>query len=249
MQQSFTAEVESSNIVGYQKIALNANKMDILGQSFQTIGSEATSVQSIGVDGNFSEEGTDWIMVWDDATAAYTRLYYWGDSVDGVFADDSYENSLGAGWGDPDQIVVSATINPGRAFWANAYEGGSLVLCGEVPSSGEVPTLANKMKLVANPYPVATDVQTIGVSGNFSEEGTDWIMVWDDVNAAYTRLFYWGDSVDGVFTDDTYETSLGAGWGDPDQIVVNYTIPAGRGFWVNAYEGGSLVFADPIATE
>lgn len=244
---AFTAEVESSNIVGYQKIALNANKMDILGQSFQTIGSEATSVQSIGVDGNFSEEGSDWIMVWDDETRTYTRLYYWGDSVDGVFADDSYATSLGAGWGDPDQIVVSASVNPGRGFWAQAENGGSLVISGEVPSSGEVITSANKMKLVANPYPVATDVQTIGVSGDFSEEGSDWIMVWDDETRTYTRLYYWGDSVEGVFTDDSYATTLGAGWGDPNQIVVNYTIPAGRGFWVNSELGGSLVFADPTA--
>ena len=222
--------------------------MDILGQSFQTIGAESTSVQAIGVDGDFSEEGGDWIMVWDDATATYTRLYYWGESVDGVFADDSYETSLGAGWGDPGQIAMSATINPGRGFWGSAENGGYLVLSGEVPSSGEVSTLANKMKLVANPYPVATDVQTIGVSGDFSEEGGDWIMVWNDATAAYTRLYYWGDSVDGVFTDDTYETSLGAGWGDPGQIVINYTIPAGRGFWVNSELGGSLVFADPTAS-
>ena len=98
--------------------------MAILGQSFQAIGAESTSVQDIDVAGDFSQEGTDWIMVWDDGAETYTRLYYWGASVDGVFTDDTYTTSLGAGWGDGNQIVMSATINPGRGFWGNAENGG-----------------------------------------------------------------------------------------------------------------------------
>ena len=244
---AFTAEVTSSNTVGYQKITLAANKMDILGQSFKTIGENTTSVQAIDVAGDFSQVGGDWIMVWDDEAETYTRLYYWGASVDGVFTDDTYTTSLGAGWGDPGQIVVDLNVNPGRGFWGNAENGGTIILKGEVPTSGEISAEANKMKLVVNPYPVDTDIQTIGVGGNFSQVGGDWIMVWDSENETYTRLYYWGASVDGVFTDDTYTTSLGAGWGDPGQIVIRHTIPAGHGFWVNAENGGSLVFANPMA--
>ena len=120
--------VVSSNIVGYEKISLEANAMDILAVQFQTVGGGEVSIQDITVDGQFSELGGDWIQWWDPETRKYQKAFYWGESVDGVFdpSDEDYENPLGAGWGDPDQYIVEATIKAGQGFWSQAVKGGTL---------------------------------------------------------------------------------------------------------------------------
>ena len=240
--------------------------MDILGAQFNPISGEA-SIQDIGVSGNFSISGGDWIMWWDpngnNGAGSYTKAFYWGvdenDDLFGVYSpdDEDYENPLGAGWGDPDAFIVDASISAGKGFWSQAVNGGSIVIVGEVPSSGTVSLSANKMDLVCNPYAVDTDIQTISVSGNFSISGGDWIMWWDPTGnngaGSYTKAFYWGvDETDDLFgvydpKDEDYEDPLGAGWGDPDAFIIRHTIPAGHGFWCQAVNGGSLVFADPTA--
>ena len=244
------AEVVSSNIVGYEKIGLEANAMDILAVQFQTVGGGEVSIQDITVDGQFSELGGDWIQWWDAEDGKYSKAFYWGESVDGVFdpADEDYENPLGPGWGDPDQYIVEATLKPGQAFWSKAVKGGKVVVSGEVVSDGTVTLGANAMDLVCNPFPVDTDIQDIVPGGQFSELGGDWIQWWDAEEGKYSKAFYWGESVDGVFdpADEDYENPLGPGWGDPDQYIIEATIKAGQGFWSKAVKGGTLTFKNPV---
>ena len=244
--------------MGYQKITLTANKMDILGAQFNPISGEA-SIQDITVSGDFGLAGTDWIRWWDAATGRYAEASYWGidpaNYADGVYdpSDTEYESPLGVGWGDADAFIVNGSIPAGKAFWAKAENGGNIIVSGEVVTDGVVTLLANKMDLVCNPFPVDTDIQTISVGGNFGLAGTDWIRWWDAASGRYAEASYWGidpaNYADGVYdpSDTEYENPLGVGWGDADAFIVRATIPAGHGFWAKAENGGTLIFQNPTA--
>jgi hypothetical protein len=121
------AEVTSDNVVGYSKIALPANAMTIVGNQFQNISSTAINIQDIKVDENFDTWGGDWIKFWDSSTYQYQEAYYFGEDADGVFADDTYEETLGAGWGDADQIIIDIDIDVGQGFWVQSVNGGDIV--------------------------------------------------------------------------------------------------------------------------
>ena len=231
------AEVYSSNIVGYTKITVPENKMDIVGVQFQNIGAEGTlSLQDIKVDG-YEGYGSDWIRIYDPVTYRYTTAIYWGEDMGGVLDDEG--NELGAGWGDEDQVAIDANLSAGTAVWTQSEAGGNLITSGEVVSGNTVVVPENKMTLVANPLPMAVSIQDITVDG-YEGYGSDWIRIYDPVTYRYTTAIYWGEDMGGVLDDEGNE--LGAGWGDEDQVAVDLTIAPGQGFWTQSEAGGSLVF-------
>ncbi len=236
------AEVTSDNVVGYSKIQLPVNAMTIVGNQFQNIGETIINIQDITVAGDFAQDGTDWIKFWDASTGSYQEAYFFGEEADGVFIDDNYEESLGAGWGDADQIVIDLDVNLGQGFWAKSVEGGALVLNGEVSNNNIVNVPVNAMTLIANPIPQAINIQDIKVDENFDTWGGDWIKFWNPSTGTYQEAYFFGEEADGVFADDTYEETLGAGWGDADQLIVDIKIDVGQGFWVKSVNGGSVVF-------
>ena len=75
----------------------------------------------------YVENGGDWIMIWDPSTQIYTTAYYWGASADGgVYESADAEEPIGPGWGDKEQNIIRATLNPGEGFWTKSVGGGSL---------------------------------------------------------------------------------------------------------------------------
>ena len=220
--------------------------MTIVGNQFQNIGATTMNIQDITVAGDFDTWGGDWIKFWDPSTRTYEIAYYFGEDADGVFApeDVDYENSLGAGWGDGDQIILNLDIDLGQGFWTQSVGGGSLVFSGEVTSNTEVTVPANKMTLIANPIPQSINIQDITIAGDFDTWGGDWIKFWDPSTRTYEIAYYFGEDADGVFApeDVDYENSLGAGWGDGDQIIIDLNIDVGQGFWVQSVNGGSVIF-------
>ena len=241
------AEVVSSNIVGYEKINVPANAMDIVAVQFQDVGENGViGLQSITVEG-YSPSGVDWIKIYDPSTSRYVTARYWGEEADGGVYDPSdaeYNNPLGSGWGDVDQFAINVTLDAGQAVWTQAETGGKLVVSGEVASTNKVVIPANTMTLVGNPLPMAVPLQSITVEG-YSPSGVDWIKIYDPSTSRYVTARYWGEEADGgVYdpSDTEYENPLGAGWGDVDQFMITTTISAGQGFWTQSETGGKLVF-------
>ena len=120
---TFAGEVSTSNT-----ITLPVNAMTLVCNTLPM----AIELQDIKCEG-FGEEGTDYIKIWDAATATYMTAYYWGNSVDGVFDDvnntpDNYDDdiALGAGWGDGYQTALHADIAVGQGFWMLAGNGGTV---------------------------------------------------------------------------------------------------------------------------
>ena len=233
--------VVSSNIVGYEKISVPVNKMDLVGIQFQTVGTNGViNIQDITTEG-WDGYGSDWLKVYNPNTSRYTTAYYVSEDMGGVYTDDTYETSLGAGWADDAQIVLDMTIEAGQAVWTQSEAGGKFVVAGEVTATNKVTVPVNKMTLVANPLPMAVDIQDITTEG-WDGYGSDWIKIYDPDTSRYTTVYYVSEDMGGVYTDDTYETSLGAGWGDDAQIAVDTRIEVGQGFWVQSEAGGKLVF-------
>ena len=241
----------SSNIVGYEKLAVPANAMTIMGVQFKTVGdtqNDVVSLQSIKPDG-YVENGGDWIKVWDASTRQYTTAYFWGQSADGGVYEspDDDAECLGPGWGDPNQTVIDINLDHGQGFWTQSVAGGTLTVSGEVSTQNTVEIPANAMTIVTSTYPGSLDIQKIVPTG-YVENGGDWIKIWNPASRQYITAYYWGESADGgVYEspDDDAEC-LGPGWGDPNQTAINLTLEPGQGFWTQSIAGGSLTFPTAI---
>ncbi len=239
------AEVVSSNIVGYEKINVPENNMDIVGIQFQDVGGNGTlSIQDIKTEG-YGDWGDDWIKIYDPDTSRYTTVQFWGAESGGVYTDDTYDEDTKktSGWGDDAQIIVDLTIDAGQGVWTQAESGGKLVVAGEVTTSNTVTVPVNEMTLVANPLPMAVNIQDITTEG-YGDWGDDWIKIYNPMTSRYTTVQFWGAESGGVYTDDTYDedTKKTSGWGDDAQIIVDLTIDPGQGFWTQAENGGKLKF-------
>ena len=72
-------------------------------------------------------ESGDQIRFWDSVNNEYTSYaFYDVDNDGGVYEDDTYKVNLGAGWGDDDQVVPSATVGIGEGFWLETANSGTL---------------------------------------------------------------------------------------------------------------------------
>ena len=71
---------------------------------------------------------------------------------------------------------------------------------------------------------------------DFDPWGSDFVQKWD--GADYETYSFYGADAGGVGPNGE------AGWGDDNQTAVQWTIPAGTGFWVNASADSVLTFND-----
>lgn len=220
---AFTAEVTSSNIVGYQKVNLGSG-YSIIGQSFKNVGSTfANTVQNLIPDDGLDGEGNDSIQVWNGS--GYT-FYYW-------YSAEALESEKG-GWGDADGVLQDAVLTPGEAFWVRASSEAMIMTSGEVPNDTDVDIMAG-YTLVCNPQPVDVSIQDI-VPNGLDGEGNDSIQVWN--GSGYT-FYYW-------YSAEALESEKG-GWGDADGVLQTLIIPSGTGFWIRSSANGSLSFPDALA--
>ena len=90
---------------------------------------------------------------------------------------------------------------------------------------------------------VGSQESTLDISALSAEglAGGDMARFWN--GSTYENVFYYSvNDEGGVYTDDTYETCLGAGWGDINQIAISKTIDISKGFWIDAASAATLTF-------
>jgi hypothetical protein len=229
---AFTAEVTSSNTVGYQKVNIVAG-YNIIGQQFVAPSSDdsAASVQTIVPGEGLDIWGSDSIQTWDPVLGEYTDYYYFGADAGGV-------GERGAGWGTLSQEELDDTIPAGKAFWANASDDSTVTTSGQVPAGNTV-EIAAGYNLVCAPQPIAVDIQSIIPGDGFDIWGSDNIQLWDAENEEYIDFYYFGADAGGVDGE--------AGWGNLNQEKLDYVIPAGVGFWVNASDDCTFTFPNALS--
>ena len=242
----------SSNIVGYEKLALPANAMTIMGVQFKTVGdteNDHVTLQSIKADDAFDQYGGDWIRVWDPTHQTYTTAFYWGKDADGgVYESADAAEPIGPGWGDGEQNIIDITLDHGQGFWAQSVGGGTITVSGEVSAENTVAIPANAMTIVTSTYPGELDIQKIIPTG-YDQYGGDWIRIWDSATQTYTTVYYWGEDADGgVYESADADEPIGPGWGDGEQNVIQKTLDPGEGFWTQSVAGGTLAFPTAIGS-
>ncbi len=98
----------------------------IVGNQFKNVGStdqvlEISQVVASGLTGG------DQARFWDSSISDYVTIVYYGEENEGgVYTDESYEECLGPGWGDENQIIISKEIDVGEGFWISSANSGTL---------------------------------------------------------------------------------------------------------------------------
>ena len=207
----------SSNIVGYNKLAVTANAFEILGAQFTSIGDTDIDIQDLIVDG---------------VAAGDNLLFFNGTGYDSyTYSDETYSEDwsqqLGPGWLD-DEVGTRATrdVKPGEGFWIRPVASETITAAGEV-SVGTTYTFAGNdvNKLVAIPVPMKVDLQNVDFK---------------NIAAGDTIQTYNGSGYNSyTYSDETYSEDwsqqLGPGWLD-DEVGTRSSreVDIGKGFWIKA---------------
>ena len=133
-------------------------------------------------------------------------------------------------------------VPAGTAFWANATDDADVLTVGEVSADNTVEIFAG-LNLVCNPQPAAFDVQDLDPGEGFDPWGADTIQIWDNAANNYIDFFYYSEDAGGVGED------CKAGWGDSYQNIMEYTVPVGCGFWVNATDDTTFTFPNALPVD
>ena len=223
--------------MGYNKVNLQPG-LTLIGNSFKTVGSDKSSLDISEIKAEGLASG-DMVRFWNGTS--YENINYYSENDDGgVYTDDSYETCLGAGWGDANQIAVEYDVSTGTGFWLKNAAQSTVTFAGEVPNVLTVSVSAG-LTMVCCPLPIVVDIKDITAD---NLKAGDMARFWN--GSAYENVNYYSEDDDGgVYTDDSYETCLGAGWGDANQIAVSREIDISQGFWVKAATAATLTFPAP----
>ncbi len=246
------AEVTSANTVGFTTKTVTADTFYLCGIQFEEVGNGTGAIKlndlvtMSGIEAcGFDDMNTDaaQIQVLNASGSGYNRYYYISDAY------DANENEV-EGWSDGNGDLAENAINIGKGFWfkapAAAVSGtATLTLNGQVNGneSGSVSFTANTFALAANPFPVATDLNNVTVSGivasTFDNMNSDaaQIQVLNASGSGYNRYYYISDAYDA--NENEVE-----GWSDGNgDLAEGGVIPVGAGFWLKSPTAGTISFS------
>ena len=137
-----------------------------------------------------------------------------------------------------------------KGFWFKAMAAGSITCSGQVSATAEIgnTVTADQFNIVANPYPVALDLNA-PTSTNFTPgeygDGEDTTMgnapqvqVLNAGGLSYTKYYYISDAYD---AEDN--PVAGNCWADVNGYIVTGTqVPVGQSFWVKSASAGTFTF-------
>ena len=226
------AEVVSSNIVGYNKLTLQAG-YNLLGNNWNLVGGEDGNVTDVldakdlsGLDsqGNFTSQ----IQIWEGDGYAF---YGWA----GYVGDATYDYK----WLNQSTLEpVDLPAPKGTAFWIKAGAAADVTFSGEV-ATNETYTIqvSAGYNLLANPFPETISIQQIqsenlsglDAQGNFTSQ----LQLWEgDGYAFYGWAGYTGDpAYDYKWLNmSTLEPATGV------------NIDIGTGFWIKTGSNANIDF-------
>ena len=236
-QASWAADVVSSNIVGYNKIALNSG-YNLLGTQFRLVGGtegalaevfDAKELPGLDENGDFQAE----VRLW---TGTGYRVYGWA----GFLGDDEDSAPLNYKWLNQDYEATEISAPAGTAFWVKTTDSADVVSSGEVPEEDtKTVALSTGLNMVANPFPESISIQTIqsddlpglDENGDFTAE----LRIW--TGTGY-KTYGWS----GFLGDDEDSAPLNYSWLNQDYEKANETIAIGTGFWIKTAEPANITF-------
>ena len=166
-------------------------------------------------------------------------------------ADDGYGNYTATGWVDSDgfNVTEDAKQSLSKGFWFKSATAGTLTCAGQVLTVGSfvrnVPS--GQFEIVANPYPVALNLDAAEISGftpgTYGDGTGDWrssspmIQVLQANGQNYSYYYLINDA------DDGQGNYTATGWVDSDGFNVTGTqVPVGQAFWIKSATAGTFTF-------
>ena len=250
--------ITSANTVGYSGATINADQWYLVGVQFADVQSalETADFNSLlsttCTPGEFGD-GTDFTMgnapmiqVLNAAGTGYSYYYLISD------ADDGTEVYNLTGWVDGTGNLVGndALMTLSKGFWFKSSTAGTLTCAGQVSALSEfernVP--AGQFEIVANPYPVALNLNaptSTGFTPGEFGDGTDFsmgnapmIQVLNAAGTGYAYYYYINDADDG---NEVYNLT---GWVDGSgNLVTGTQIGVGAAFWIKSATAGKFTFS------
>ena len=223
--------VESANVVGYASAPNSVEQFNFLSIGFNSVGYNTCDIQQIKIsDGGAGGIGwgTENFGLWAGAPDAVegSGAIYWDPSMDpNGEASDYY-------WGDGDGNKVAFSILPAQGAVIDMAEGLSIQMAGQVSTNTAEITSVEQFNFLANPFPIAIDIQNIKISdggvggiGWGTENFGLWAGAPDVVPGS--GAIYWDPSMDpnGEATDYY--------WGDGDGNKISYEISVGQSFVID----------------
>jgi hypothetical protein len=239
------ADIESSNIVGYQTKDLEAGKFAIVGVQFEgTDGSTDINKLVTGVTPvSYAEYGNDFVAVAPQiqvpsaSGVGYDVYYYLSD---GYYIDENGNEAEKAGWCDASGTIagddeagalVSGELIAGVAMWMkDVLKSEDYQQAGQVPRVATLDVTApTTFALRANAFPVEFDlndsaaVEFAGLTpGSYAEQGAEFVKFAPQIQVpsasgvGYDVYYYISD---GYYIDDNGNEAEKAGWCDASGTI------------------------------
>ena len=247
--------VESANVVGVTTVNATQGKFYMIGAQFEDVGGGDMAIQDF-VTGTFNGVNYDEN---DEFMTTAPQLQVWTPSgyIMGFYLNDAYDADLDdgtvyKGWADIGGNYITDTVSAGMAAWfKDGNEACTLNVKGQVlGTDGTIQTTANKFFMVANPYPVATAINSanidwngiVGVNYDDNDEfmtTAPQLQVWTP--SGYIMGFYLNDAYDADLDDGT----VYKGWADIGGNYVTDNFPVGYAAWFKAATDVDITFAAP----
>ena len=239
MAPAWGAEVVSSNIVGYEKLNLTAEKFAMSAAQFELVGGGSGTLSDL-----FSATdipyGTEIRFL--NSNGAYEVFKYLEEAYDESIGD---EGDFVPGWADVGEEIVKDPVKVGTGFWVKAPEGYDLTQAGQVATDATITlTLTPGMfEMVADPFPEGFNPNK--VTWENLEYGTE-IRV---LNASGAYEVY-------KYLEEAYDESIGEegdfvpGWANVGEELVSEPIADVRqGFWIRstADKPVTITFTNPTS--
>ena len=248
------ADVTSSNVVGYQNIAINPG-FNMIAFNFQPMdGTEDIKIADFVQNKDELVAGTntgdsDQIQVWDGST--FTTYFYKAKktTMPGKFTQGPAWVKNGA-----TTTITTDTIKRGSGVWfarPTDKTAGEITVSGAVNAASKTHDIGAGFNMISSAFPVAMKlngglidwVESGAIAGTNTGD-SDQIQVWD--GSTFTTYFYKAKktTMPGKFTQGPAWVKNGA-----TTTVSEDTIPAGKGFWYarpTDKEAGTLIEKSPL---
>ena len=222
-----SGEVYSLNVVGFQKVAAPAAKLQISATPFDQANPNIDYAIGNQLTGSVSYFSSDNVLLWDVQGQKYSNYFIAGGTGDPYYDGHWFTPGLKPATSFP------ANVTPGRAFWIRSRSSSTqtVVLAGDVPADLAITNaIAAGLQLLSYPYSTPRSIDSMafsnGGSGNISYFTSDNIMLWDDQSQAYSHYFLAGGTGDPYYDGHWFTPAL-----KPATSFAISVVQPGRGFW------------------
>jgi len=217
--------VESANVVGYTSASCDAAKWYLIGVQFQDITTQAFDLQDF-VEIKENVAGTD------DADSPNLKLWNGNGYTDYYYIQEDLDGNQNC-WADDSAMFIAdgVTVSTGTgAFFKSPASACTITVAGQVAaaSSMNVPLVSGKFNLIANPYPVALDLNGTQVAWvDALLAGTD------DSNSPNIKVWKGNGYTDYFFIEEDLDGNQNC-WADDSAMFIaeNAIVNPFSGFWL-----------------